>query len=361
MKVANGWPIAFFVLLTISSSMLAYIITTTISATAQTDDTLLPQIYEKSIRSIVLITVNIMIQGQPGIARGSGFVYDNSGHIITNNHVVEGGGDTVDVKFIDGNSYSAKVTGRDRYSDLAVLQVDPAVLTMEQAMPLPLGSSSAMKIGQHVISIGNPLGRYAGTMTEGIISQENLMILNPTGEFFEVGMIQFDAPITHGNSGGPLLNLNNQVIGVTSASSELATFIAFAIPSDTVKRVVPQLIIHGTYQHPWLGIGGEDITSDIAQILGLRQANGIIVTDVTQGSPAALAGITSGTHMVGTIGNETINSDADIILGVDNLRVRGLSDLLTYIDTKSVGDSVVLSGIRNGVSGSTTVHLTARP
>ena len=302
-----------------------------------------------------------MIQGQPGIARGSGFVYDNSGHIITNNHVVEGGGDTVDVKFIDGNSYSAKVIGRDRYSDLAVLQVDPAVLTTEQAMPLPLGSSSAMKIGQHVISIGNPLGRYAGTMTEGIISQENLMILNPTGEFFEVGMIQFDAPITHGNSGGPLLNLNNQVIGVASASSELATFIAFAIPSDTVKRVVPQLIMDGTYQHPWLGIGGLDITSDIAQALGLRQANGIIVTDVTQGSPAALAGITSGTRMVGTIGNQTINSDADIILGVDKLRVRGLSDLLTYIDTKSVGDSVTLSGIRNGVSGTTTVHLAARP
>ena len=324
---------------------------------AQVDDTLLPQIYQHSIKSIVLITA----QGQGETFFGSGFVYDNDGHIVTNNHVVEQGGDVVDVKFADGNSYNAKVIGKDRYSDLAVLQVDPTVTTTEQATPLPLVSSSTMKIGQHVISIGNPLGIYAGTMTEGIISQKNLMLLNPSGEFFQVGMIQFDAPIAPGNSGGPLLNLKDQVIGVSSAGIRSAAFIAFAIPSDIVNRVVPQLIMHGTYQHPWLGISGIEITSEMAQTLGLPQANGIIVTDVTSGSPAALAGITSGTHMVTSIGNQTINSDADIILGVDDLRVRGLADLLTYIDSKSVGDHVVLSGIRNGIPGNTTVYLEARP
>lgn len=119
--------------------------------------------------------------------------------------------------------------------------------------------------------------------------------------------------------------------------------------------------MYGSYQHPWLGPSGIGMTSEMAHQLGLSQANGIIVTDVAPGSPAALAEISSGTHTIGCVGNQTINSDADIILGIDNLRVRGLGDLLSYIDHKSVGDSVVLSGIRDGIPGKTIVQLAARP
>jgi S1-C subfamily serine protease len=297
--------------------------------------------------------------GSALISSGSGFLYDNLGHIVTNNHVIDGASNQVAVNFINGTSYTGTVLGGDNYTDIAVIQINPSILVQEHASALSLADPNSLKIGQHVVAIGNPL-EVSGTMTEGIISQLNNIVF-PRGTSLRSGMIQTDTPFTHGSSGGPLLNLKGQVVGITTQHLVDAPFLAYAIPSGTIARVVPQLILHGSYSHPWLGIGGIEVTPRIARALGLTDARGIMVTDVVPGSPAAIAGISGGTQSVGTYGGFSINSDADVILSADNKKIRGLADLLSYIDTKSVGDTIVLSGVRSGKPGLVTVHLTARP
>jgi S1-C subfamily serine protease len=357
-------------------------------AAAQTyttqEDSLLPSLYNRTESSVVSITTKIdprylgasavvkttnsssrLVVDIP-LGQGSGFVYDKLGHIVTNYHVLQGG-TSVDVRFLDGNSYSAILLGKDPYSDLAVVQLDPSALYTQRLVALPLGNSSSLRVGQHVVAIGNPYG-YTGTMTEGIVSQLNLVIPDPKRGSYQYGMIQIDVPITHGNSGGPLLNLKGQVVGVTSGGSTDAgaNFINFAIPSDTIARVVPQLISKGAYKNIWLGISGTDVTPDIAKALNLNQAKGVIVTYVTPNSPADTAGVSAGDIQnrmtFYTIRSPIImNSDADIIIGINDKQVRQQADLLNYVNTKSVGDQITLTIIKNKVVHNVNLTLTERP
>ncbi len=323
-------------------------------------DNLLTRIYKDTIRSVVMVDTTITYPNGSSFAnQGSGFIYDKDGHVLTNYHVIEGANNTaVFIKFIDGNSYPVTVVGRDRFSDLAVLEInDPSVLKMERALPLPL-SNSSLNVGERVVAIGNPLG-FSGTMTEGIISQLNRTVV--MSDFFQLGMIQFDAPITHGNSGGPLLNMKKEVVGLTSSGLVEVGFISFGIPSDTVKRIVPSLIADGRYAHPWLGISGIDVIPGVTEDLGLDEAKGVIITEVAPGSPAAVAGLSAGTNPIGQIGYDVIYSDADVILALDKKNVRGIDDILNYIDTKAVGDTVTIRGERNGHMGTVIATLTERP
>jgi len=231
--------------------------------------------------------------------------------------------------------------------------------------PLQLANSSNIQVGDEVVAIGNPLG-LTGSMTEGIVSQTGRIKPDAnTGEFWVPGLIQTDTPITYGNSGGPLLNMYGQVIGVTErgeaeSETEVQGF-NFAIPSNTVQRVVPGLIVHHTYQQPWLGIHVVDITSDIAKDLRLNNTKGVIVVSVELCSPAERAGISAGKNAT-TIDFQRFNSDADVILEIDHKIVRDISDLINYIDTKNPTDTVGLKLFSNdGIIHDVSVKLAPRP
>jgi S1-C subfamily serine protease len=200
-------------------------------------------------------------------ALGSGFVYDNKGRIITNNHVV-GDAKIVDITLVDGNRYTANVIGTDIFSDIAVIEIVEENLTEQSSPPPPLrpliiGNSSELEVGEQVIAIGNPFG-LAGTMTTGVISQTGRLLPDQQTGFSIPNAIQTDTLINPGNSGGPLLNMNGQVIGMNTAGL-FGSGIGFAIPSNAITRIVPALIEKGNYTHPWLGFTAATLTSDLAE------------------------------------------------------------------------------------------------
>jgi len=281
-----------------------------------------PEIYDQIKHSIVLI--------QTEIGLGSGFIYDFEGHIITNYHVIEDAV-TIQVTFLDGNITGAIVRGEDPYSDIAVIKVNPGVTTLQ---PVVLGNSSTLTVGEPVAAVGNPFG-LSDTITAGIVSALERDLEAPGG-YRIIDIIQVDAAINPGNSGGPLVNLKGQVVGVNTAIiSGSGTFagVGFAIPSDTVKRELPDLIANGTYIHPWVGIGGVDVDLAIAQSLKLEKPLGFLITRVNSSSPAEEAGL----------------QIDDVIVGIDGQLVRKLSDLVVYIErNKRPGHRVTLTIIRNG-------------
>ncbi len=304
----------------------------------------LGQIYELSKDSVVLITAKSRIFGglEP-VSSGSGFVYDTQGHIITNYHVIEDA-DAIEVTFSDGTIVPAELVGDDPYSDLAVLRVGEPVGLLH---PLPLGKSSELQVGEYVIAIGNPFG-LSNSMTLGIVSQVGRELDAP-GDFKIVDIVQVDAAINPGNSGGPLMNMRGEVVGVNTAIIADSEGLGFAIPSDTVSREIPQLIESGTYNHPWIGVSAVNLDPDIAEELGLNITKGTIIVTVVAGSPAEDAGLQGGT-------------EGDVIVGVDNVTVRKLIDVLVYIErNKSPGDTVTLRIIREGVAREVAVTLEERP
>jgi S1-C subfamily serine protease len=298
---------------------------------------------------VTTVNPNIIINGNPlesqSTRLGSGFVYDTNGHIITNNHVVDGA-KTVDVRFIDGNVYTAEVVGTDPYNDIAVLKIIDD-FSEEHLEPLPLGDSSQLEVGQQVIAIGNPHG-LSNTMTTGIVSQVGRLLPNRELGYSIPNVIQTDAAINPGNSGGPLLDLQGHVIGINTAiQSATGDFagIGFAVPSNSVKRIVPALIEDGKYSHPWLGVSGTSLTPDIANQLGIaKNSKGVVVTTVIKDSPAQKAGLQEATFNA----NRELKG-ADIIVALDDYEVRDIDDLIIYLsENKSVGDNVVLKVDRNG-------------
>jgi len=296
-----------------------------------------PKIYDQIKHSIVLI--------QTELGLGSGFIYDLKGHIITNYHVIEDA-TTIQVTFLDGNMTKASRVGEDPYSDLAVIKVNPRVTTLH---PVVLGNSSALTVGEPVAAIGNPFG-LSDTITAGIVSALGRELKAPGG-YLIIDVIQVDAAINPGNSGGPLVNFEGQVVGVNTAIiSGSGTFagVGFAIPSDTAKRELPDLIAHGTYIHPWVGISGTDVTLAIAQYIGLEKPQGFLIIEVVSGSPADQAGLRGGNESV-IIGGQQILIGGDVIVGIDNQSVRKLNDLVVYTErNKRPGDQVTLTIIRNG-------------
>ena len=313
--------------------------------------------------------VAIQVLTASGIAQGTGFVYNEQGYIITNQHVVEGQ-QKMEVDFTNGFKTFAKLVGIDPDSDLAVIKVD---VPASELHPLPMGDSSKLKVGQTVIAIGNPFG-LSGTMTTGIISalgrtlQSNRAAEN--GSFFSSSdQIQTDAAINPGNSGGPLLNLNGEVIGVnrairtdasTTGGEPVNSGIGFAIAVNIVKRVAPGIIENGKYDYPYMGVSSQDqITLDEIKALGLKQLTGAYVTNVTPGGPAAKAGLLAGTKDVGL---QRLLGGGDLIIAVDGHPVHIFNDLLSYlVNNKSPGDNVTLTILRGDEQLELTLTLDKRP
>jgi S1-C subfamily serine protease len=277
---------------------------------------------------------------------GSGFVYDRSGYIITNYHVVSSAINIV-VTFNDGNSYSAKLVGTDPDGDVAVIKiVDPV---NEKLVPVIFSNSTNLKIGDPVLAIGNPYG-LDNTLTFGIISQMGRLLPDSDSGYSIPNVIQTDAAINPGNSGGPLIDLNGSVIGMNTAilsNTGAYTGVGFAIPSYDILSVLPSLIKNGTHEHPWLGIIESKLSPDLTDLFGLpRNYKGVLIDNVIKDGPAAKAGLI----------------DKDILIGVDNITVSRIDDVISYLDLdKKVGDDLKLTVNRNGQILNLTANLTPRP
>ncbi|MFL6324447.1 MAG: S1C family serine protease [Nitrososphaeraceae archaeon] len=307
----------------------------------------------------MVIILNGVPQTGRSTALGSGFVYDNQGHIVTNYHVVSGV-KKADVTFTDGNTYSANVVGKDPNSDLGVLQIT-GDFSEEKVVSLPLANSSAVRPGEQVIAIGNPFG-LSGTITTGIISQKGRLLPNPDTGFSISNAIQTDAAINPGNSGGPLLNTKGEAIGMNTAifsSTGIYSGVGFAVPSNTIAKEVPLLIKNGSYAHPWLGVSGGKISPDLIKAVGLpTNYKGVIIGSVQPGSPAEKAGLKGLTQDNDNGATHT----GDIITAVDGHPVRQIDDIINYIESqKNVGDNIKLTVSRDGKLVELTATLQARP
>lgn len=321
----------------------------------------LPDLFQNVEKSVVQITDSNEIDLFES-RLGSGFVYDDNGHIITNHHVVSGGGNRLDVTFQDGSVYRASLIGSDPSADIAVLYVKE--VSKEKLLPLSLADSSNVRVGARVAAIGNPFG-LSGSMSTGIVSGVGRQLPAQEDDGFTIpDIIQTDAPINPGNSGGPLLNMRGEVIGINSAIfSTTGQFagVGFAIPSNTIAQLVPSLITTGSYQHPWLGVAGMDMTPGIASRLGLDEPRGFLVMDVVAGSPAEKAGIQSGEEDA-VIDGISMKLGGDVILAIDNNTVRKIDDILAYVEIeKSVGDDLKLTILRGGHTMEVIATLSARP
>ena len=312
-------------------------------------------IFEKSEESIVQVSV---LRGESDGGMGSGFVYSDEGYVITNQHVVQDA-EKVMITFLDGEAYIGNVVGSDRDLDIAVVKVEP---TNTYLQPIKIGDSSELKVGEKIAAIGNPFG-LSGSMTSGIVSQMGRLLPQETG-YSIPDVIQTDAAINPGNSGGPLINMKGEVVGINTAiQSATGEFsgIGFAVPSNTVKKVVPVLIQDGEFKHPWMGISGTDVDPELAEVRQLNSSKGFLVVSVIEGSPAETAGLLGVTETKEMDGRE-FALDGDIILSIDGETVRKISDILVHLQReKSVGDEMVLSVNRNGEILELTMILEERP
>ena len=317
------------------------------------------EIFEKSEPGVVRVNVQRTesIEGVGGV--GSGFVFDKKGHIITNAHVVDNARKVV-VTFLDGRSYNANIIGSDDYTDIAVIKVDADLSDLQ---PLSIGDSSNLKVGEQIAAIGNPFG-LSGSMTSGIVSQLGRLLPSGGAGYSIPDIIQTDAAINPGNSGGPLLNMRGEVVGINTAIQSATgefTGVGFAVPSQTVAKIVPILINKGEYKHPWIGISGTDIEPDLAKVLKLTDAVGFLVVTVIKDSPADKAGIIGSAKVMETeTGRYAIGGD--IILSVDGKEVRQIDDILIHLQrAKSVGDEMILEILRDGRTTNVTIILQERP
>jgi len=291
---------------------------------------------------------------------GSGFVWDDQGHIVTNYHVVEGA-EKVEVTFIDGTTLLAEVVGSDADSDLAVLKVD---LPADRLSPVVLGDSDAVFVGQRAIAIGNPFGQE-WTLTVGVVSALGRTLPSGTSQFSIPEMIQTDAAINPGNSGGPLLDRDGQVIGVNTmiiSRAQASTGLGFAIPVNIVRQVVPVLIEEGRYRYAWLGVRGRPLDRDVAIAMGLPpDQRGALVVEVTPGGPADRAGVRGSTETV-TLDGLDVAIGGDVIIAIDGSPVRGMDDLIVYLVKETQpGQRITLTLLRDGEEQEVEVRLGERP
>jgi S1-C subfamily serine protease len=301
--------------------------------------------------------------GEPeggGTATGSGFVIDGDGHLLTNNHVVEGAGE-IRVKLgASDKSYSAKVVGADPATDVALLKVDAP---SDQLQPLELGDSSKVEVGDPVVAIGNPFG-LDSTVTSGIVSALQRQIEAPNG-FSISHVIQTGAAINPGNSGGPLIDAEGKVIGInsqieTGGGSGGNVGIGFSIPINTAREVAGQLEEDGKVEHAYLGISGGTITPDLAKALNLPVQEGVLVAEAVKDGPAAEAGIEGG-NTEATIEGSSVTLGGDIITELDGKKVKGMEELIAAVDAKKPGDEIEVTYLRGGDEKTATVTLSNRP
>jgi 2-alkenal reductase len=330
-------------------------------------DQLLANIYERANPAIV----NIDVAGGSDMTEfgsGSGFVIDQDGHIVTNNHVIEGA-DEIDVTFWDGTVALAKLVGADSYSDLALIQV---TLEPGKLSPLTLADSDQVKVGQRVIAIGNPFG-LVGTMTVGIVSGKGRTLpadisANSASTFSNPDIIQTDAAINPGNSGGPLLNSAGEVIGVNSAirtdgTNRSNSGVGFAVPSNTVKRVVQQIQETGRVSYPYLGVSIDNhfTTGELASALKLPATKGVIIASVIDGGPAERAGLKGGDRQV-MVRGRPVRSGGDIITAIDGDAIDSFDEMIAYLAArKQVGQTVTVTILRGTETLQVPVTLDERP
>jgi 2-alkenal reductase len=318
-------------------------------------------VYQNVVSSVVNIDVSSSVGGQMGAGTGSGFVIDTEGHIVTNNHVVENAS-YIEVSFVDGTVLQAELIGNDPGSDLAVIKIDPSQLTLK---PLFFADSNQVFVGQDVMAIGSPFGEaQAFTLTTGIVGGLDRSL--PSVDSFSLPeLIQTDAAINPGNSGGPLLDRAGNVVGVNTAilgGTRTASGVGFAIPSNTVRRVVPYLIQNGEYKHSWLGIAGMTVTPAQREAMHApADLRGVMVREANPQGPAAAAGLNGTTETVETPrGSLPINGD--VITAVDGNPVTRMSDLISYLETQTQpGDTITLTVWRNGETIDIQVTLGERP
>ncbi|MCQ5341085.1 MAG: trypsin-like peptidase domain-containing protein [Candidatus Methanomethylicia archaeon] len=321
-----------------------------IQTTNQQINTSLSDIYEKAKYSIVMIkgfnVIKDIFTTYYSEVIGSGFIVNLTGEplVVTNFHVIDGmiNGS---ITFFDGEAYPFDVIGKDRYSDLAILKVSAP---KEKLIPLPVISSSTLRVGDFVIAIGNPYGLQS-TLTSGIVSQLGRAITTETtGGYLLADLIQITTPINPGNSGGPLLDIYGRVVGITTAIILGAQNVGFAIPSDTLIREINDLVKKGKYDHPYIGISGIDIDYNIAKTIGINFTYGILIQSVVKGSPAEKAGLRGGTSTI-TIAGKQIYIGGDIILSVDGHSVKTMEELLSYVERNKVpGQKIDIGIFRDG-------------
>ena len=323
------------------------------------------EIYERAASGVVRVnstsnsTAATGLGAQQTSALGSGFVIDKTGHIVTNYHVVEGA-DVVTVSFSNRDTVKAEVVGTDPSSDIAVLRVNTAASALT---PLPLGNSDAVEVGDPVVAIGNPFG-LDRTVTAGIVSALQRLITAPN-RFTIDHVIQTDAPINHGNSGGPLLSSRGQVIGVNTQieTGDTATGnvgIGFSVPSNTVKDVVAQIIRTGRVDHAYLGISGQAVTPDVADKYNLPVKAGVVVESVTSDSGADKAGLEGGKTQV-VVAGETYVLGGDIIVSFDGAKISSIEQLRDAVAAHKPGDKVTVVIYRDAKKTSVTVTLGRQP
>ena len=321
-------------------------------------------IYSTSLPSIVHIkvrqTVPGFFQNQERTGQGSGFIWDTEGNIVTNYHVVASAS-IVDVEFADGSQYSASVIGLDPNSDLAIIKVNPngKILT-----PLNLGDSTNVKVGNHTIVIGSPFGQEF-SMSTGIVSAIKRTVPSQNAMFSIPNVIQTDAAINPGNSGGPLMDIEGNVIGINSqiiSRSGGNQGIGFAIPINSVKKIIPTLIKGEKFEYPYIGITGMDLNTNLKKALEIdSEIKGVMIVDVVKGSPADLGGLLGYTGTVSDNDN-SYPSGGDILTAINTIPIKSMSDLLTLLFSDySPGDSVIFTILRDSISFDLDITLISRP
>ncbi len=309
------------------------------------EEQLISNLYERVSPSVVhvasrVITMDLFFGPMASEGTGSGFVWDDQGHIVTNYHVIADA-DRIEVIFSDESRTEAEVIGVDPRNDLAVLRVDPLVAPLQ---PVTLGQAEAIRVGQRAIAIGNPFG-LDRTLTTGVISALGRPLQTEEGDYI-FNVVQTDAAINPGNSGGPLLNSRGEIIGVNTSIRQGAEGIGFAVPVDTLRRVVPVLISEGRYRHPTLGLLGYSINSALAEEIRLPVKRGVLVAQLARGGPADAAGVRGAQQQV-IIGNQRVLVGGDIILAIDGRDVVDWNGLQEYLELNTrVGETVTLSLLR---------------
>ncbi|VVB61526.1 Trypsin-like peptidase domain protein [uncultured archaeon] len=326
--------------------------------------TSLAQLYQNIKDSVVVITGYVLQYSffgrQYSTVQGSGFIYEDKDKmvVITNKHVVSDA-ENITVTFSNGDGYPATVIGSDAYSDLAVLSVKAP---LNEFQPLEITSSSTLQVGDPVVAIGSPFG-LGGTMTTGIVSQLGRTIQDSVaGSFPIANIIQTSAAINPGNSGGPLLNYEGEVIGITTAIIQNSNGLGFAIPSNTILREIELLIETGSYdQHPWLGIAGTDMTYEIAHTIVVDVTYGWLITQITNGGAADLAGLQGGNNQM-RINDGWVVTGGDIIIAVEGTRIVNGDTFMSYLEEHTMpNQTITLTILRNNQTQNISVVLKQRP
>jgi putative serine protease PepD len=319
-------------------------------------------VYEKVADGVVNITstavqMDFFFNVFPTQGSGSGAILDAKGHILTNHHVVANA-QKLEVTLADGSRWPAKLIGSDPDSDLAVIKIDAP---RERLKVIPMGDSKNLRIGQKVLAIGNPFG-FERTLTTGVISSVGRTIRSEVGTLIE-DVIQTDAAINPGNSGGPLLNSDGEIIGINSAiisPSGGNVGIGFAIPVNTAKRLIPELISKGYVTYPWIGATIQTLIPEVAKYLKLKIDRGALIAEVVKGGPADKAGLKGGSQRV-QVGNMIVLVGGDIVVKADDQEIKTNEELIRYVREKKIGNTVTFKVYRKDKYENVKITLGERP